>query len=97
MKGPRGEYFVFIEPAAGPAFFWGLKMFSKKTKEKMDFDRNLFQPAVQTGICTGEMTFGFLDKRTGRFTGSRLVKDNAELEEILRSYGLGPDDIRHIY
>lgn len=63
----------------------------------MDFDRNRFQPAVQTSICTGEMTFGFLDKHTGRFTGSCLVRNDAELEGILKGYGLGQEDVRHIY
>lgn len=72
-------------------------MFFRKEKEKKDFDRSLIDAAVLTGICSGEKTFGFIDKRTGKFNSVCLVRSQKELDEILEGYGLLEKDVKQIY
>lgn len=73
------------------------KVFFKKDKEVRTFDSSKFQPALLVSICTGEITFGFIELDTLRFRGECLIKDEKELSEIARSYGLDPKEIKRIY
>ena len=53
------------------------------------------EPAVRKSICTGEMTVGFLDKRTGRFQELMKAENQAALEDFCRS--IGAETIKTIY
>jgi len=70
-----------------------MPLFGRK-KPRIAFDPETQQPAVRKSICTGEMTAGFLDKKTGRFQELMLV-DEAGLEEFKRE--TGAEDVRVIY
>ena len=51
-------------------------------------------PAVRKSICTGEMTAGFVNKKTGKFRELMLV-DHRGLEDFRRATGV--EEIRVIY
>lgn len=72
-------------------------MFFKKEKGKMDFDSSLMEAALLTGICSGEKTFGFIDRKTGKFNSVCLIRSQKELNGLLESYGLLEKDVKHIY
>jgi len=60
-------------------------MFKKK---RVEWDKENLIPIIQQSICTGEMVFGFKDKKTNKFQEVCLVADNNELEKIKEKYGI---------
>ena len=68
--------------------------FFAKKKPAIPYDREKEAPAVRKSICTGEMTAGFVDRKTGRFRELMLV-DERGLEEFRRA--TGAEDVRVIY
>ena len=62
-------------------------MFHKK-KTIRDYDREHQKPMIRCSICTGEMTAGFKNLQTGRFTEIMLIRTDKDLEEFKRIYGL---------
>ncbi len=66
----------------------------KKTMPAFTFDPAAQEPAVRKSICTGEMTAGFLNKKTGKFREWMLVDDRG-LEEFRRA--AGAEEVRVIY
>ena len=71
-----------------------MSLFKRKKREEIHFDSNTQQPAVRKRICTGEMTVGFIDKATGKFTDLMCV-DQKGLETFMRDIGV--DEIKTIY
>ena len=71
-----------------------MSLFRRKRAE-IHFDPNTQQPAVRRSICTGEMTVGFIDKSTGRFTDLMRVDSQKELEAFMKQ--IGAEEIRTIY
>ncbi len=59
------------------------------------YDPETQEPAVRKSICTGEMTVGLIDKKTGRFQDLMRVEDQAELEAFCRR--IGAEKIKTIY
>ncbi len=59
----------------------------KRRKVDIKFDPQTQQPAVRRSICTGEMTVGFIDKATGKFTDLMCV-DRKGLEAFMRDVGV---------
>lgn len=55
------------------------------------------EPAIQRSICTGEMTGGYWDRRTGRFHALELLRSEEEKRAFCRRAGVEPDKIRVIY
>jgi len=70
-----------------------MPLFSRKPP-RLPCDPETEQPAVRKSICTGEMTAGFLNKKTGKFRELMLVDDRG-LEEFRRA--AGAEEIRVIY
>ena len=66
-----------------------------RRKPGIRFDPEPQEPVVRRSICTGEMTVGLLDRRSGRFSELMLVRNQQELKEVCRQ--LGVEDIRTIY
>ena len=66
-----------------------------KKEPAVSYDPATQEPAVRKSICTGEMTVGFIDKRTGQFHDLRRVDGQKELDEFLRS--IGAKAIKTIY
>ena len=54
-------------------------------------DKEKVKPAIRCSICTGEQVAGFQDKETGRIEEVMLIREEADLENFCRMYGIsGP-------
>ena len=73
-----------------------MSLFHRKPKAPA-FDPARQQPAVRKSICTGEMTVGFVDRQTGKFTEVMMVRDQRELEAFCKSVGVSAGEIKTIY
>lgn len=67
-------------------------MFGKK-KEKhvepgVNYDPENQIPILKCSICNGERVAGFKDKKTGHFTEVAFIRNDAELHEFLKTYGI---------
>ena len=67
----------------------------KRKKPPIHYDPATRQPAVRRSICTGEMTAGFIDLRTGQFRDIMRLDGRAGLEEFKRQ--TGAKEIKEIY
>ena len=70
-----------------------MSLFGKNRSLK--YDPAVSEPAVRKSICTGEMTVGFVDIKTGKFHDVRLVNSQAEVDAFLKE--IGADRIKTIY
>ena len=57
------------------------------------FDKENQRPVIRSSICTGEQVAGFKDLRTGKFMDIMLVRDNKDMEEFIRKYGISREEI----
>ena len=71
-----------------------MALFRKKQPAGPRYNPETQEPAVRKSICTGEMTVGFVDKKTGAFHDYMLV-DRQGLEEFKQQ--LGVSSLREIY
>ncbi len=67
-------------------------MFWKRIK-KETYDKVNQKPVVRSSICTGEKVAGFKDIHTGKFADVMLIRDDKDLNEYMRQYGIGEDEI----
>lgn len=69
----------------------------KRTPRKpaIQYDPAIERPAVRRSICTGEMTAGFIDLRTGKFRDLMRLDGRAGLEQFKKD--VGTEDIKEIY
>ena len=74
-----------------------MRIFQKKKLPAISYDPVAQEPAVRSSICTGEMTLGFLDRKTGKFHDYMLARDQSELERFCREIGIAPEKIKRIY
>lgn len=73
-----------------------MSLFKRKPKAPaIAYDPKTQQPAVRKSICTGEMTAGFVDLRTGRFTDLMRLDGQKALEQFKKD--TGAEEIREIY
>lgn len=66
-----------------------------KKAPKISFDPEKQEPAVRRSICTGEMTVGLIDRKTGRFQELMRVNGQRELEAFCSEIGVR--EIKTIY
>ena len=52
------------------------------------YDPETLSPAIRSSICTGEKAAGFLEKNTGHFREVMLIRNQNDLEEFRRHYGI---------
>jgi len=71
-------------------------MFGRK-KKITQYDRENLRPAIRSSICTGEQVAGFQNIHTGKFSEVMLVRDDEDLEEFLKTYGLSREEVANIY
>ena len=64
-----------------------MKLFGKK-KPTHTYDPAKEKPIIHASICTGEQAAGFKDLQTGTFHEVMLIRDEKDLKEFLRRYGL---------
>ena len=73
-----------------------MSLFRRKPKTPaIPYDPQTQQPAVRKSICTGEMTAGLIDLRTGKFTDLMRLDGQKGLEQFKRD--TGAEEIREIY
>ena len=81
------------------------RIFSKSKHEKghgdgphggVSFDLEQYSPVIRASICTGEKTAGFQEKTSGRFHDVMLIRNDADLEEFRKKYGV-TGEIKKIY
>ena len=64
-------------------------LFKKKTPPTVTvYDLTRYAPVLRCSICTGEQTAGFRDRETGVFHEIMLIRDERDLEEFKRAYGV---------
>lgn len=58
------------------------------------YDPNLKTPMIRKNLANGEKVAGFMNKATGKFEEKMLIRDEKDLKEFMRRYGIkGKDDI----
>ena len=72
-----------------------MPLFKRRQPPRLAYDPQTQQPAVRRSICTGEMTAGFIDLRTGKFTDFMRVDGHEGLEAFKRE--TGAQEIKEIY
>lgn len=72
-----------------------MNWFKKKSEDQKAYDAEGEYPVVRSSICTGEKVAGFKDKQTGRFRDVMLIRNDKELEEFKKMYGI--DEIKIEY
>lgn len=65
-------------------------MFGKKKREMtlIPYDPQTMKAVLRCSICTGEQVAGFKELATGKFTEVMLIKDNRQLQDFMKMYGL---------
>ena len=72
-----------------------MSLFHRSRQPSIPYDPETQKPAVRRSICTGEMTVGFIDRATGKFTDLMRVDGQKELEDFMKR--IGADEIKTIY
>ena len=64
--------------------------FSKKNTyvPKYEFDPEKEKPIIRASICNGEQVAGFRNKETGDFHEIMFIRNQEELSEFMKVYGL---------
>ena len=71
-------------------------MFFGKRAEKKTYDRENTRPIIKASICNGEQVAGFQNVHTGAFEEVMLIRNQADLNEFKRLYGI-EGNIEKIY
>ena len=74
-----------------------MSLFRKKEPPRIRYDPESQEPALRSSICTGEMTVGFLDRKTGRFKEYGLARSQSDVDAFCKSVGVESEDIKRIY
>ena len=74
-----------------------MSLFHRNAPTPPAYDRSRERPAIRKSICTGEMTAGMIDLKTGKFRDIMRVDGQRGIDEFCRSIGARPDDIKIIY
>ena len=67
----------------------------KKRTQTVTYDRERYQPAVKTSICTGERVAGFKDKTTGSFREVMLIRNEKDLVKFKKTYKIDQIDTEY--
>lgn len=69
--------FGFINKSAG-----------KAAQNKKTYDKSVCKPVLKCSICNGEQVAGFKDIHTGRFEEVMLIREQKDLDDFMRQYGI---------
>ena len=64
-----------------------MKLFHRNESQKK-YDSQKLTPVIRSSICTGEKAAGFREKDTGKFREIMLIRNETDLEEFRRQYGI---------
>jgi hypothetical protein len=62
-------------------------MFKKKIM-KESYDKENQKPILKCSICTGEQVAGFKNIHTGKFEDVMLIRNDKDLDEFMKRYGI---------
>ena len=66
-----------------------LSIFKKTRKSTVyDYNPDNEKPMIRASICNGEQVAGFKDKTTGEFHEVMLIRDQKDLYDFMKQYGL---------
>lgn len=73
-------------------------MFGKRKEKTIKplYDTERKEPIIKASICNGEQVAGFRDIESGEFHEVMYIRNNQELENFKRQYGI-QGDIKKIY
>lgn len=77
-----------------------MRLFHFKEKEagatdrKKAYDPEKSRPVLRCSICNGEQVAGFKDRETGRFEEVMLIRNDSDLEQFRREYGISGEIIK---
>lgn len=63
---------------------------------KKHYDPEVEEPVIRASICTGEQTLGFRNLSTGSFQEVCLLRDQTDLDQFRKDYGI-VGEIRKAY
>ncbi len=65
-------------------------MFFKKPEQK-SYDPDIKKPLIKSSICNGEQVAGFVNLQTGAFEEIMLIRDEHDLDDFKKQYGISGD------
>lgn len=65
-----------------------------KRRQTAAYDKTGKVPVIRCSICTGEQTAGFRDLTSGRFEDLMLIRDDRDLRQFLRQYGVEESELK---
>ncbi len=65
--------------------------------KKQTYDKENLIPALHKSICTGEQTAGFINKSTRKFNDVMLIRNDKDLKNFLKTYGVEKSDLKYDY
>ncbi len=80
--------------SGGPYCDCGYK--KKASSGSVAYDKENKKPVIKASICNGEMVAGFQDIHTGAFEEVQLVRNDDEIRDFMRHYGI-TEKIEKIY
>lgn len=60
----------------------------KKKEMILGYDKENLKPVLKCSICSGEQVAGFKNIHTGKFEEVMLIRNEKELEEFKKRYGI---------
>ena len=63
---------------------------------KKHYDPEVEEPVIRASICTGEQTLGFRNLSTGSFQEVCLLRNQTDLDQFHKDYGI-VGEIRKVY
>lgn len=60
----------------------------KSSKEVVTYDKENWKPVMRCSICNGEKVAGLKNIRTGEFRDGTLIKDEKDLKNFMKKYGV---------
>ncbi len=73
-----------------------MRLFAKKAAPKKAYDPAVLTPVIRASICTGEKTAGFREAGTGKIREVMVLRNDEDLEQFRREYGI-TGDIETVY
>ena len=74
-----------------------MSLFHRSKPQPPRFPPEEFEPVLRQSICTGERTACMRERATGRLREVQLIRDERDLEEFCRAYGLRREEIKTVY
>lgn len=71
-------------------------LFGKHREESSSYNPEEKKPVMECSICNGEQVAGFVEFKTGKFEESMLIRNDKDLAEFRKKYGI-EGDIEKIY